>query len=129
MALQGTISGINQIYFGGQTALTAIFTDTETGQTPAGLQYAWRTDAGSFVGATDGPSVTYRADTTQNADQAVTITCEATIPGNPNPIVSCAVPHRDGSELGITGQLVNMLVSDDRSEWQPICLIGRTTRQ
>ena len=114
MALQGTISGINQIYFGGQTALTAIFTDTETGQTPAGLQYAWRTDAGSFVGATNGPSVTYRADTTQNADQAVTITCEATIPGNPNPTVS-APSLTAMDQLGITGQLVNMLVTTEVS--------------
>ena len=114
MALQGTISGINQIDFGGQGVLTANFTDTETGQTPAGLQYAWRTDAGSFVGATDGPSVTYLADTAQNADQAVTITCEVTLPGNPNPTVS-APSLTAMTELGITGQLVNMLVTAELS--------------
>ena len=109
MALQGTISGINQIYFGGQTALTAIFTDTETGQTPAGLQYDWRASDGSFIGATDGPSATYRADTAQNTDQDVTITCEVTLPGNPTPTVS-APSLTAMTELGITGQLVNMLI-------------------
>ena len=114
MALQGTISGINQIDFGGQGVLTANFTDTETGQTPAGLQYAWRTDAGSFVGATNGPSVTYRADTAQNADQAVTITCEVTLPGNPNPTVS-APSLTAMDQLGITGQLVNMLIDVEKS--------------
>ena len=102
-------TGINQIYFGGQTALTAIFTDTETGQTPAGLQYDWRASDGSFIGATDGPSVTYRADTAQNTDQDVTITCEVTLPGNPTPTVS-APSLTAMTELGITGQLVNMLI-------------------
>ena len=114
MALQGTISGINQIDFGGQGVLTANFTDTETGQTPAGLQYAWRTDAGSFVGATDGPSVTYLADTAQNIDQAITITitCEVTLPGNPT-VSAPSLTAMD--ELGITGQLVNMLIDVEKS--------------
>ena len=89
MALQGTISGINQIDFGGQGALTANFTDSETGQTPAGLQYAWRTlmRAVSSVRQT-GQALPISRIPAQNADQAVTITCEATIPGNPNPTVS-----------------------------------------
>ena len=47
MALQVTISGTTQIYFGGQTALTASVIDTETGQAPAGLQYAWTASDGS----------------------------------------------------------------------------------
>ena len=109
MALQGTISGINQIYFGGQTALTAIFTDTETGQTPAGLQYAWDASQGRFIGATDGASVTYHADFTGGTDQTVEITCEVTLPGNPNPTVS-APSLTAMTELGITGQLMNMLI-------------------
>ena len=46
MALQVTISGTTQIYFGGQTVLMASVIDTETGQTPAGLQYDWRADLG-----------------------------------------------------------------------------------
>ena len=114
MALQGTISGINQIDFGGQGVLTANFTDTETGQTPAGLQYDWRASDGSFIGATNGPSVTYLADPAQNIDQAVTITCEVTLPGNPNPTVS-APSLTAMTELGITGQLVNMLVTTELS--------------
>ena len=65
MALQVTISGTTQIYFGGQTVLTASVVDTETGQTPAGLQYAWTASDGSFVGATNGASVTYHADFTR----------------------------------------------------------------
>ena len=52
MALQVEITGITQVYFGGQGVLNAVV--TETGQTPAGLQYDWRADAGSFVGPTDG---------------------------------------------------------------------------
>ena len=114
MALQGSITGINQLYFGGQTALTAIFTNTETGQTPAGLQYAWTASDGSFVGATNGASVTYHADFTGNTDQAVTIACEVTLPGNPNPTVS-APSLTVMDELGITGQLVNMLVTTEVS--------------
>ena len=114
MGLQGSITGINQLYFGSQGVLTANFTDTETGQTPAGLQYAWRTDAGSFVGAINGASVTYRADTAQNADQAITITCEVILPGNPNPTVS-APSLTAMTELGITGQLVNMLIDVEKS--------------
>ena len=114
MALQGTISGINQIDFGGQGVLTANFTDTETGQTPAGLQYAWTAADESFVGATNDASVTYHADFTGNTDQAVDITCEVTLPGNPNPTV--AAPRLTAmDELGITGQLVNMLVTAELS--------------
>ena len=71
MALQVTISGTTQIYFGGQTVLTASVVDTETGQTPTGLQYTWTAADGSFVGATNGASVTYHADFTGNADQTV----------------------------------------------------------
>ena len=114
MALQGSITGINQLYFGSQGVLTANFIDSETGQTPTGLQYAWRASAGSFVGPTDGPSVTYRADPAQNADQDVTITCEVTLPGNPTPTVS-APSLTAMDELGITGQLVNMLITAELS--------------
>ena len=114
MALQVTIAGTTQIYFGGQTVLTASVVDTETGQTPAGLQYAWTAANGSFVGATDGASVTYHADFTGNTDQPVEITCEVTLPGNPNPTVS-APSLTAMDELGITGQLVNMLVTAELS--------------
>ena len=114
MALQVTISGTTQIYFGGQTALTASVIDTETGQTPAGLQYAWTASDGSFVGATNGASATYHADFTSSTDQTVTITCEVTLPGNTNPTVS-APSLTAMDELGITGQLVNMLVTAEPS--------------
>ena len=114
MALQITISGTTQVYYGGQTVVTASVVDSETGQTPAGLQYAWTASDGSFVGATNAPSVTYRADTAQNADQDVTITCEVTLPGNPNPTVS-APSLTAMTELGITGQLVNMLITAELS--------------
>ena len=114
MALQVDISGTTQIYFGGQTVLTASVVDTETGQTPAGLQYAWTAADGSFVGATNGASVTYHADFTRNTDQTVEITCEVTLPGNSNPTVS-APSLTAMDELGITGQLVNMLVTAELS--------------
>ena len=114
MALQVTIAGTTQIYFGGQTVLTASVVDTETGQTPAGLQYAWTAADGSFVGATNGASVTYHADFTGNADQAVTITCEVTLPGNANPTVD-APSLTAMTEIGITDQLVNMLITAEVS--------------
>ena len=79
----------HQIYFGGQTVLTASVVDTEAGQTPAGLQYDWDASQGSFVGATNGASVTYHADFTGNTDQPVTITCEVTLPGNPESDCLC----------------------------------------
>ena len=110
MALQVTISGTTQVYHGGQTVLTANVVDSETNQTPAGLQYNWTATAGSFVGATDGASATYHADLASNTDQAVTITCEVTLPGNPNPTIS-APSLTAMTELGITGQLVNMLIT------------------
>ena len=114
MALQVTISGTTQIYFGGQTVLTASVINTETGQTPAGLQYAWTAADESFVGATNDASVTYHADFTGNTDQTVDITCEVTLPGNPNPTV--AAPRLTAmDELGITGQLGNMLVTAELS--------------
>ena len=127
MALQGTISGINQIDFGGQGVLTANFTDTETGQTPAGLQYDWRASDGSFIGATNGPSVTYLADPAQNIDQAVTITCEVTLPGNPNPTVSA--PSLTAMDRTRHHRAVGEYAGHNGTEWQQICLIGRTTRQ
>ena len=114
MALQVDITGTTQIYFGGQTALTASVVDTETGQTPAGLQYDWNASQGRFIGATDGASVTYHADFTGNTDQTVDITCEVTLPGNPNPTVS-APSLTAMTELGITGTLVNMLITAEIS--------------
>ena len=95
MALQVTISGTTQIYFGGQTVLTASVVDTETGQTPAGLQYNWNASQGRFVGATNGASVTYHADFTGNTDQPVTITCEVTLARQSQPDCLCTKPHRD----------------------------------
>ena len=114
MGLQVTISGTTQIYFGGQTVLTASVVDTETGQTPAGLQYAWTAADGRFIGATNGASVTYHADFTGGTDQTVDITCEVTLPGNSNPTVS-ALSLTAMTDLGITGQLVNMLVTAELS--------------
>ena len=58
--------------------------------------------------------MTYRADPAQNVDQTVTITCEVTLPGNPNPTVS-APSLTAMTELGITGQLVSMLINVERS--------------
>ena len=115
MVLQVDISGTTQINFGGQTVLTASVVDTETGQAiTTGLQYTWNASQGSFVGATDSASVTYDADFTGNTDQPVTITCEVTRTGNPNPTVS-APSLTAMTELGITGQLVNMLVTVELS--------------
>ena len=64
----------------------------------------------AFVGATNGASVTYHADFTGGTDQPVTITCEVTLPGNPNPTVN-APSLTAMDELGITGQWVNMLIT------------------
>ena len=115
MALQVDITGITQIYFGGQGVLNAVVTDTETGQAiTAGLQYDWNTSQGRFIGATDGASVTYHADFTGGTDQTVEITCTVTLPGDPNPTVS-APSFTAMDELGITGQLVNMLVTAELS--------------
>ena len=115
MALQVDITGITQIYFGGQGVLNAVVTDTETGQAiTTGLQYDWNASQGRFIGVTDGASVTYHADFTGDTDQAVTITCEVTLPGDPNPTVS-APSLTAMTELGITGQLVNMLVTTEVS--------------
>ena len=115
MAFTVEITGITQVYFGGQGVLNAVVTDTDTGQAiTTGLQYAWNASQGSFVGATNGASVTYHADFTGNTDQTVTIACEVTLPGNPNPTVS-APSLTAMDELGITGQLVNMLVTTEVS--------------
>ena len=104
MAFSVEITGITQVYFGGQGVLNAVVTDTETGQViTTGLQYDWTCIAeGRFIGATNGASVTYHADFTGNTDQPVTITCEVTLPGNSNPTVS-APSLTAMTELGITG--------------------------
>ena len=120
MALQVTITGTTQVYSGGQTVLTANVTDSAIGQTPTGLQYVWRTTAGSFVGATNGPSVIYLADPAQNADQTVTITCEVTLPGNPNPTVSSAT-LTSLTDLGVDDVIVNMLIQKS-STAQPLSI-------
>ena len=115
MAFTVEITGITQVYFGGQGALNAVVTDTDTGQAiTTGLQYAWTASDGSFVGATNGASTTYHADFTSSTDQTVTITCEVTLPGNTNLTVS-APSLTAMDELGITGQLVNMLVTTEVS--------------
>lgn len=108
------ITGITQVVYNEQGVLHALVADEQTGQTPTGLQYNWEASDGSFVGSTNGSSVTYRANIAQNADQAVTITCEVTLPGNPNPTVS-APSLTAMTELGITGQLVNMLITTEVS--------------
>lgn len=114
MALQVRITGLptGNFHNGMQLALEAEVEDTETGQTPTGLQYRWEASDGSFIGATDGSSATYHADLASNTDQTLTITCEVTLPGNPTPTVS-APSLTAMDELGITGQLVNMLINVD----------------
>ena len=115
MALQVDITGITQVYFGGQGVLNAVVTDTETGQAiTTGLQYDWNASQGRFIGVTDGASVTYHADFTGGTDQTVEITCTVTLPGSPNPTVS-APSLTAMDELGITGQLVNMLITAELS--------------
>ena len=115
MAFSVEITGITQVYFGGQGVLNAVVTDMATGQTiTTGLQYAWTASDGSFIGPTNGASATYHADFTGNTDQTVEITCEVTLPGNPNPTVS-APSLTAMDELGITGQLVNMLIDVEKS--------------
>ena len=114
MALQVTISGAADIGQNNQRTLTASVTDSEGGPIPAGLTYAWAVSAGSFVGATDGESVVYRGDIASQVNVAVTVTCTVTVPGNPNPTVaSPSLTSLD--ELGITGAVVNMLITAEIS--------------
>lgn len=114
MSLLVTISGETQITYNDQAVLTATVTDSETEQTPSGLQYHWTASDGSFSGPINEASATYHANLAQNTNQAVTISCEVTLPGNPNPTVSA--PTLDSlTELGITGQLVNMLIDVEKN--------------
>lgn len=110
MALTVTITGPASLTHNDQGMFTATVIDTDTNAAPVGdLTYSWSADSGSFVGATDQASVTYHADQADNADASVSITCEVTLAANDSPTVS-APTLTAMTELGITGQLVNMLI-------------------
>ena len=110
MALQVTISGGMDINQGDEVTLSATVTDVN-GDTPIGtLEYAWSADRGSFVGATDEASAVYDADFTDASDVEVTITCDVTRPADADPTVETA-SLTAMSELGITGQVLNMYIS------------------
>lgn len=110
MALQVTLSGTLNIAHGQQTVLTASVIDTDTGLAPTQLiTYEWETNAGSFVGATDGASVTFLADIAGNTATTAEIACTVRGPEMPATVSSATLTSMD--DLGITNQLVNILAT------------------
>ena len=106
-----SISGTTNIEQGQQTTLTATVTDSG-GQTPIGtLSYAWTASRGSFVGNTNTHQVTYEADFTDSNDVDVDIDCTVTRAADNTPTIS-ASSLTAMTALGITGQLVNMHITD-----------------
>ena len=93
-----------------QVTLEATVTDSE-GNTPVGtLQYAWSTSHGSFIGTTNEATATYHADFTDSNDVEVVITCDVTRPADADPTVDSA-SLTAMTELGITGQILNMYIN------------------
>lgn len=110
MAFSVKIDGAANIKKGDQRTLKAVVTPDGNDKLPAGVTYDWKASHGSFVGASNGATVVYRADVATTTDVSVTITCTVTVPGNPNPTVaSPSLTSLD--DLGITGAVVNMLVT------------------
>lgn len=106
MALSVSISGQTQISQGSRVTLTAAVTDSRGNPSDLNLSYAWTASRGSFVGATDQASVEYHADFTSARDVSVDIQCVVTGRGGASAASLTAM-----TELGITGQLVNMFLT------------------
>ena len=111
MALTVEITGGANIGQGDRITLSATVTDSD-GNTPLGtLQYAWTASRGTFVGATNEASAVYHADFTDASAVDVTITCNVTRPANATP-TSSGPSLTALSEIGITGILVNMFMTE-----------------
>lgn len=107
MALTLRLTGTAQILQGQQTTLTAQVTDDD-GNTLSGITYAWTASRGAFIGETDGASVVYHADFTDDSDVDVTIACAVTadsVPDISEPSLTAM------TELTIAGQVLNILVT------------------
>lgn len=107
MSLTLRLTGTAQILQGQQTTLTAQVTDDD-GNTLSGITYAWTASRGAFVGDTDGASVVYHADFTDDSDVDVTISCAVTadsVPEISEPSLTAM------TELTIAGQVLNILVT------------------
>ena len=98
MALQVRIIGRTSLNQGQRTTLTAVVTNPDG----LNLTYAWTTNRGSFIGATDEVSAVFNANYLGEA------------------IVECSVTGQGGTSaasltamnaLGISGQLVNMFMT------------------
>ena len=109
MALTVDITGTTDIKQGQQTTLTAEVTDSNGNIITSGLTYAWRATRGSFVGDTDEATAVYHADFTDAGAVNVTIMCNVTRPANATP-PSSGPSLTAMTEIGITGQILNMLI-------------------
>ena len=111
MALTVEITGGMNIEQGQQVTLSATVTDAEGNTPPGTLQYAWSASRGSFVGTTDAATAVYHADFTDANAVDVTITCDVTRPANATP-TSSGPSLTALAEIGVTGILVNMFLTD-----------------
>ena len=69
-----------------------------------------RRSQGSFIGATDEATAVYSADFTDASNVDVTITCSVQRTADASPTISSA-SLTSMNELGITGQILNMLIN------------------
>ena len=106
-----SISGTTNIAQGEQTTLTATVTGEDSNDAVGTLTYTWTASRGSFVGSTTGAEVTYEADFTDSSDATVDITCSVSRTATDSPTISTS-SLTAMTLLGITGQLVNMHITD-----------------
>ena len=111
MALTVIITGTTDIEQGGTTTLTATVRDDDNNVILSGLEYAWSATQGVFDGSTTGSSAIYEANFTETDDTDVTVTCAVTLPADDTPDLS-ASSLTAMTEIGITGQLMNMHITD-----------------
>ena len=111
MALTVIITGTTDIEQGGTTTLTATVRDDDNNVILSGLEYAWSATQGAFDGSTTGSSAIYEANFTETDDTDVIVTCAVTLPADDTPDLS-ASSLTAMTEIGITGQLMNMHITD-----------------
>ena len=105
-----TISGTTNINQGARTTLTAAVEDGSGNAITTGLEYTWTASRGRFVGSTTGASIVYEANFTDSDNIDVTISCAVRQPANNSP-ASSGPSLTALTEIGITGQLVNMYMT------------------
>ena len=111
MALTVIITGTTDIEQGGTTTLTATVRDDDNNVILSGLEYAWSATQGAFDGSTTGSSAIYEANFTEMDDTDVIVTCAVTLPADDTPDLSVS-SLTAMTEIGITGQLMNMHITD-----------------